>query len=242
MAQVVQIKRTSTIDQAPTGLAPGELAVEMSSNPVRLWVGVPAAVDPALRKLISSNVIISDTPPTLPAPGQLWWESDAGILWIWYADADSSQWVQAAGSSGGGATPVDAYTKVESDGLFVNVAGDTMTGNLTLASLSPGLYLNKTDTTGNAYIAGTDNLAFRWLMELGGTVTSDFSITRYDDLGVQTRALTIARATGVADFSVQPTVNGVPIVMLAELQDALQQIAEMRDKIEALETRLAQPK
>jgi len=37
---------------------------------------------------------IADTPPANPDPGQLFWESDTGGLFIWYTDANSSQWVQ----------------------------------------------------------------------------------------------------------------------------------------------------
>jgi hypothetical protein len=41
--------------------------------------------------------IISDTPPASPANGALWYESDSGILFIWYNDGNSSQWVQVGG-------------------------------------------------------------------------------------------------------------------------------------------------
>lgn len=36
---------------------------------------------------------IGDTPPTDPADGALWWESDTGILYIYFNDGTSSQWV-----------------------------------------------------------------------------------------------------------------------------------------------------
>jgi len=41
--------------------------------------------------------IISDTPPASPANGALWYESDSGVLYIWYNDGNSSQWVQVGG-------------------------------------------------------------------------------------------------------------------------------------------------
>ena len=41
--------------------------------------------------------IIADAAPANPANGQLWWESDTGILWVYYNDGNSSQWVQAGG-------------------------------------------------------------------------------------------------------------------------------------------------
>lgn len=49
----IQIRRTSTIDLAPTGLAQGELAVEMASTPPRLWVGVPGSIDVSGRRLLN---------------------------------------------------------------------------------------------------------------------------------------------------------------------------------------------
>ena len=36
------------------------------------------------------------TPPPNPTPGTFWWDSVAGQLYIYYVDADSSQWMQAA--------------------------------------------------------------------------------------------------------------------------------------------------
>ena len=45
------------------------------------------------------GVIISDIPPEGVVPGQLWWENDTGILWLWYDDGNSQQWMQAAGAT-----------------------------------------------------------------------------------------------------------------------------------------------
>ena len=44
-----------------------------------------------------SSIIVSDTPPPSPPDNQLWWESDTGILYIYYFDGNSRQWVQVAG-------------------------------------------------------------------------------------------------------------------------------------------------
>ncbi len=52
MAQSIRIRRTlSTLP--PTGLAAGELAIEMNSVLPRLWVGVPQAVDLTERRLVA---------------------------------------------------------------------------------------------------------------------------------------------------------------------------------------------
>jgi hypothetical protein len=48
--------------------------------------------------LLNAGVFIADTPPTATKPGQLWWESDTGILYIWYDDGSSQQWVDTGSS------------------------------------------------------------------------------------------------------------------------------------------------
>jgi len=45
----IQIRRTATPDNPPSDLVPGQLAVEMASDPPRLWCGVPATIDPSGR-------------------------------------------------------------------------------------------------------------------------------------------------------------------------------------------------
>ena len=49
---------------------------------------------PGIAATITVNpVTILDTPPINPISGELWWESDTGDLYVYYEDADSSQWV-----------------------------------------------------------------------------------------------------------------------------------------------------
>ena len=53
-----------------------------------------------------TNVTVSDTAPTSPTAGDLWFKSDEGRLKIYYNDGDSNQWVDTSpigtGGSGGG--------------------------------------------------------------------------------------------------------------------------------------------
>ena len=39
-------------------------------------------------------VIISETPPSDPIEGQLWWDSNEGFPYIWYEDSTSKQWIR----------------------------------------------------------------------------------------------------------------------------------------------------
>lgn len=45
-----------------------------------------------------SPISAGATPPAAPAAGELWWNSETGVLYIYYTDVDSSQWVEASGT------------------------------------------------------------------------------------------------------------------------------------------------
>jgi hypothetical protein len=64
--------------------------------------------------------IISDTPPASPANGALWYESDSGVLYIWYNDGNSSQWVQVGGVATG---PNVVQTIVTTSGTYTKPVG-----------------------------------------------------------------------------------------------------------------------
>lgn len=50
---------------------------------------------------IGGGASISDTAPSVPQPGDLWWKSDEGQMYVYYTDANSSQWVVANAFQGG---------------------------------------------------------------------------------------------------------------------------------------------
>ena len=122
MVAKVYIKRTDRNNAPPFGLQPGELSVEMGI-PTRLWVGVPVSLDPTGRKQLTpseSNVLVQEGPPQFPVQGQLWYESDTGILWMRYEDVNSAQWVQVNGVAvaGSGATVADIPPSAPSQGTL----------------------------------------------------------------------------------------------------------------------------
>jgi hypothetical protein len=43
----------------------------------------------------TASVKVSNTAPSLPAGGNMWWDTESGKLYIYYIDADSAQWVEA---------------------------------------------------------------------------------------------------------------------------------------------------
>ena len=64
---------------------------------------------------IRDRITSSDTPPTSPSVGQLWYDTTDSSLYIYYQDADSSQWVSivgATGATGPAASGVTTYANV----------------------------------------------------------------------------------------------------------------------------------
>jgi hypothetical protein len=43
----------------------------------------------------TSSVTTSDIAPSTPRDGDLWWKTDVGVMFVYYDDGDSQQWVQA---------------------------------------------------------------------------------------------------------------------------------------------------
>jgi hypothetical protein len=64
-----------------------------------------------------ASVTVSDTAPSSPKAGDLWWDSVGGQLYVWYVDPNTSQWVIANNSGGN----------------FLPLTGGTMTGPVVLA-------------------------------------------------------------------------------------------------------------
>ena len=71
-----------------------------------------------------SAVNVGNTVPASPIVGSLWWDTDSGRMFIYYTDADSSQWVEASPS--GGAVNVSQ--------LLANTSGTVFNGNLNIST------------------------------------------------------------------------------------------------------------
>ena len=52
------------------------------------------------------------SPPDIRGEGSLWWNTEDGILYVWYEDADSSQWVITVPQGGGASGDVPPGTTV----------------------------------------------------------------------------------------------------------------------------------
>jgi hypothetical protein len=64
------------------------------------------------------TITVSTTPPVSPQAGELWWASDVGTMFFYYADGDSNQWVAATVAGGTVASP--RYTITTSTNGTIN--------------------------------------------------------------------------------------------------------------------------
>ncbi len=146
----IQLKRSSVLNggsaKAPldSQMEYGELAlnynttdpsifIKDSTNGIVKLVGSGSITD-------NATAVIPDTvaPPTNPATGNLWFNPTEGRLFIYYADADSNQWIDASPDYyDPNALPNLANSNVHTgttDGryLMLNCANSPLVGNLQL--------------------------------------------------------------------------------------------------------------
>ena len=119
-------------------------------------IATTAFVQSALSGFSSgANVSVSSSAPGSPSAGDLWFDDDALVLYVYYADGSSNQWVQTNPSSAASVSSVEKYKEKTSN--YVAVAGEKLivdTSNavtITLpATAAIGDEIRIIDGTGNA--------------------------------------------------------------------------------------------
>jgi hypothetical protein len=92
---------------------------------------------------------ISDTPPVSPATGQLWYESDSGLTFIYY----DSQWIEI----GGGSSYDTVINTIQAKGdLLAGTASQTL-DRVTVGTNNQRLIANSSTSTGLSWANDTTN-------------------------------------------------------------------------------------
>ena len=105
-----------------------------------------------------ASLYVADTAPANPSSGTMWFESATGKTYVYYKDADSSQWVELGGSSASTALTLGAFSTTdlaEGSNLYFTTARATAAARAAIT------------VSGSAtYNSGTGVLA------VGGNITS----------------------------------------------------------------------
>jgi hypothetical protein len=133
MANTIKLKNSGTAANVPASLEFGELGLNYADGKIYYKNSSNAIV------ALPSNVTVSDTPPSSPSAGSVWFESDTGKMFVYY----DSFWVESSGADGaeGGSitltTKGDILTRTSSEierlgvgtnGYFLKANSSTATG------------------------------------------------------------------------------------------------------------------
>ena len=73
---------------------------------------------------------ISATPPTATSPGELWYNTADGRIYLYFQDADSAQWVDASPDTF--ELSINYYNKTQADARYLQLTGGTLSGVINL--------------------------------------------------------------------------------------------------------------
>lgn len=156
------------------------------------------------------GVTVSDTAPSSPANGDLWFNSDTGSLYVWYVDADGGQWVLPDSNISTGT--VDLSSQV-SNILPVENGG---TGASSLSSVSLSSFSSESATDG--YVATADG-AGSIVWEEAAVGLTNFTEGR-DDTGINASTPVVSlSATGAEtniDAAIIPKGTGALMVQIPD--------------------------
>lgn len=117
---------------------------------------------------IGGGASISDSAPSNPQPGDLWWKSDQGQLYVYYNDGNSAQWVVANAFMGGTAFGDITVTSINAGPLAGN-RNKFINGSMDIDQRRAGASASAGASSGYTYIVD------RWRI-YSGFATGGFTV------------------------------------------------------------------
>jgi hypothetical protein len=142
--------------------------------------------------LIGGAVTVADAPPANPQSGQLWFDSVGGQLYVFYADATSSQWVIAvnipAPPAGGGGASITVGDIAPTNPVI---------GSLWWNSAGGQLYVWYNDGSSSQWVPATNQMGGGYLPLMGVTNGLDAPAGQIGEVvsATTTTAATLTTAT-----------------------------------------------
>jgi hypothetical protein len=112
-----------------------------------------------------ASVTTSDTAPSTPADGDLWYDSVGGRLYVYYEDPNTSQWVDAAPQGGGDA----GFSKLEVGNTKAEVTDTGSNGTFTVTTEGTGRL--SVDSSGRTLLGGVTANANGGVLQLSSGIT-----------------------------------------------------------------------
>jgi hypothetical protein len=205
-------------------LAAAELAFNETDNTLYYGAGNSAGQATQILPIggVGAKLSVADTPPANPINGQLWWDSAGALLYVWYNDGTSSQWVNTDNAQGASApaTTLPLANGTAAVGVSTTYARadhvhpSTMNSNLTISNTNPAIVLNAQISTQPMMVQSQMAGIARWGLylgdgsaETGGGVGSDLVINALTDAGgFSSQPFRINRQYGY--MALGPNMNG----------------------------------
>jgi len=145
-----------------------------------------------------ASVTISDTAPSSPSAGNLWYSSATGDLYIYYNDGDSSQWVSVNETYLGAPVNTPLFTGLATFSNGINVVGNVTYSNVTFTNMPNFSNSTLTNVIANGTITanGTTGTA-GYVLASGGSSSNTYWVPLNGNLDY---GLITGSVTGSADY------------------------------------------
>jgi hypothetical protein len=142
-----------------------------------------------------ASVDVSDTAPTSPEDGNIWFNSTNGRIYVYVTDADSSQWVQPSVP----ASSVDTFNEIDVTGSNTLTASGSET--LTVAG-GANITVTSDASTNTITIsaAGAAQQDLDTITTAGATTTNDITVGSLTSTGAVTANSLDINGTGAVEF------------------------------------------